>query len=60
VCHPGEDPFCTALVGHFFDSKKCSEAATAPHLRAPPLKDGRVQRLLAAIVWLGGTFSIEI
>ncbi|CAL1156779.1 unnamed protein product, partial [Cladocopium goreaui] len=47
---PGEEPFSTKLLGHFFDSKKCSEAASAPHLRPPPLKEGRAQRILSAIV----------
>jgi hypothetical protein len=50
---PGEEPFSTKLLGHFFDSKKCSEAASAPHLRLPPLKEGRAQRILSAIVYLG-------
>ena len=45
-----EEPFSTRLLGHFFDSKKCSEAASSPHLRPPPLKDNRLAKLLSAIV----------
>ena len=48
----GEEPFSTCLLGHFFDSKKCSEAASSPHLRPPPLKDNRLAKLLSAIVCL--------
>ena len=57
VHHSGEEAYSTSLLGHFFDSKKCSEAASSPHLRPPPLKDNRLNKLLNAIVF-PGSFTI--
>ena len=37
-------------VGIFFDVKLAGEALTAPHLRTPPLKEGRLPKLLNAVL----------
>lgn len=53
MLHGGEEPYSTSLLAHVFDSKKASEAASSPHLRQPPLKDNRLNKLLNSIVLLG-------
>lgn len=47
--HPGEDPHCVSTLMHVFDSKKASEAGSQPKVRPPPLKDGRLMKLLSAV-----------
>lgn len=37
-------------LGVFFDTKLAGEALTAPHVRIPPLKDGRLPRLMSIIL----------
>lgn len=40
----------TEFLGIFFDVKLAGEALTAPHTRVPPLKDGRLAKLMCIIL----------
>ena len=51
--HPGVEPHSTKVLCHMFDSKKCSEAASQPKFRPPPMKDNRLKNLLSAVVCPG-------
>ena len=39
-----------SFVCIIFDAKLAGEALTAPNVRTPPLRDGRVQRLVSAVL----------